>query len=68
MKYQIIATCKCGLNNYTKEDWISHWKHGLSIDKYDIPLLAKAPKWLYPYPKLRAIYFFLTTKITIKRR
>lgn len=47
--------CKCGLENYNKEDWLAHWKHGIK----------RPPVFLGNHPKLRAIYLFLTTKIKL---
>ena len=53
---RLKCVCKCGLENYTLEDWIAHWKYG------------EARPHLRPfgnYPKLRAIYLFLFTKLEI---
>lgn len=49
-------TCPCGLENYNREDWLSHYKHGIPRDV----------KPFGKYPKIRAIWLFLNTKITIK--
>ena len=32
---RLKCTCKCGLENYTLEDWLAHWKYGDLIDILD---------------------------------
>lgn len=53
---RIRYICKCGLENYTMSDWTAHWKYGLP-----------KPQFLGQYPKLRAVYLFLFTKLEIVR-
>lgn len=53
IKYRCM--CKCGLENYTVEDWLAHWKYGIPRP------VTPFGKW----PKIRAIYLFLTTRIYI---
>ena len=47
--------CGCGLENYSLEDWLSHWKHGI----------IRPHLFLGEHPKLRAIYLFLVTRISV---
>lgn len=53
---RIRYICKCGLENYTFGDWTAHWKYGI---------VRSDDNWMFKYPKLRAIYLFLFTKIEV---
>lgn len=54
---RLKCVCKCGLENYNAGDWVSHWKYGI-----------KRPHlFLGNWPKLRAVYLFLFTEISIVR-
>lgn len=77
---RIQAMCRCGLENYTLEDWLAHWKYGLILSKEqalqswtDKESVRKRYKniqryiFLCKHPKIRAIYLFCMTEIRIKR-
>lgn len=53
MKLHFI--CGCKLENYDLEDWLAHWKHGE----------VREQSFLGKWPKLRAVWLFLNTKIQI---
>ncbi len=55
---QVRYICKCGLENYNREDWLAHWKYGIK----------RPEKFLGKHPKLRAIWLFLTTEVRITLR
>lgn len=48
-----VFICKCGLENMSFQDWIAHWKYG---EKRPISPFGQ-------YPKIRAIWLFLQTRI-----
>ena len=52
----IKMTCGCGLVNYNLDDWTSHWKYGV---------VQNNGTFLGNHPKIRAIWYFLNTKIEI---
>lgn len=43
--------------NYRLDDWLAHWKYGVPRENI----------FLGKWPKIRAIYLFLFTKISIER-
>lgn len=49
--------CKCGLENHNLNDWTAHWKYGI---------VRNDDNWYDKYPKIRAIYLFLFTKIKLQ--
>lgn len=53
---KIRCICKCGLENQGLQDWTAHWKYGIKRPQV---------KPFGNYPKLRAIYLFLFTRISI---
>ena len=59
---RVRFVCKCGLENYTKGDWLCHWKYGEEIENP-----SHSPKWLGRYPKLRAVYLFLNTSVKVSK-
>lgn len=59
--------CKCGLQNFNKEDWLAHWKYGVARNPNFGPKLTHYPKFLNTRPKLRAVYLFLLTEIRIAK-
>lgn len=50
--------CGCGLQNHTKDDWTCHWEHGL----------PREDKFLGKWPKLRAVWLFLNTRVELTNK
>lgn len=42
---RLYFKCKCGLYNYTLEDWLAHFKHGKSIWRALVLLLLTEIKF-----------------------
>lgn len=53
-KKRIRFICPCGLENQNLKDWTCHWTHGI----------PRPHKRFGKWPKIRAIWMFLTTEIS----